>query len=205
MKLIDQHFEVINSPSYSEALSVITDAASTCYKSRPKNKERFVSGLIKSGHTSTIEHMSLTFRLVTDRAVTHELVRHRIASYSQESQRYCAYRDDVTFIIPHWVDLKRAEGFRWSYAMQEAEFSYKKLLSLGVRPEDARAVLPNSCATEIVCTFNFRSLINFFVLRTARAAHPDIRRFARELLTWCQDKYPAFFGHIDPRKGDKGH
>lgn len=192
MELIEQYWTPVNPPSYANMLCTVTMAASTCYQSNPSNKEKFVQRLIKAGHTSTIEHMQLTFRIVTDRAVSHELVRHRIASYSQESQRYCAYRKDVTFVIPHWVQRDPVVG-EWVNQMAAAEKAYKKLLKKGVRPEDARSVLPNSTATTIVATFNIRSLHNFFNLRTSKKAHPDIRRLAKDMLKWCRATYPAFF------------
>ena len=205
MKLIDQDWSLIAGPDYKVALDTISRAASTCYKSHPKDNEKFVRSLIKSGHTSTMEHVSFTFSIVTDRAVTHELVRHRIASYSQESQRYCSYKADVEFVKPHWYNEGEPNSIVWEGAMQCAEDYYHELLDQGVKAQDARTVLPNSCATEIVCTFNVRSLFNLFVLRTALAAHPDIRRLTRDMLEDMQEAYPAFFAHIDPTQGDKGH
>lgn len=201
MLLINQRWEPVNAPSYEDVLDVVSLAASTCYKGHKKtksSKEAFVRRLIKAGHTSTIEHVSLTFQLTTDRAVSHELVRHRIASYSQESQRYCAYHDEIAVIKPHWydaldVDYRMKE--EWYLAMKAAEGRYHHLLEMGMRPEDARGVLPNATATTIVCTFNFRSLLNFFNLRTAKGAHPDIRRFANDLYRYCEERYPAFFDH----------
>lgn len=206
MKLIDQSWSLIAGPDYRAALGTIARAASTCYKSHPKDPERFIRSLIKSGHTSTMEHVSFTFKIITDRAVSHELVRHRIASYSQESQRYCAYKEDVHFIKPHWYDVANPEmQKKYELSLEIAEEMYKSFLEAGFKPQDARGVLPNATATEIVATFNIRSLLNLFVLRTAMAAHPDIRRLTRDMLDTMQSRYPAFFGHIDPKNGDKGH
>lgn len=206
MKLIDQSWSLIAGPDYWDALDIISGAASTCYKSNIKSRSRFIRSLIKSGHTSTMEHVSFTFRIITDRAVTHELVRHRIASYSQESQRYCAYKKDVEFIKPHWyADGNSDNEITWREAMVMAEKHYQFLLSNGMKAQDARGVLPNATATEIVATFNIRSLHNFLYLRTANAAHPDIRRLAKSILETFKRDYPAFFEHIDPSKGDKGH
>jgi len=194
MHLIDQKWTVISAPTYKKALRTVAIAASTCYQSSPIDREAFVRRLIKSGHTSTIEHVSITFKLTTDRAVSHELVRHRIASYSQESQRYCAYKDEINIIKPHWYDdADYNMKSEWYFSIYSSEARYQRLLAMGMRPEDARGVLPNATATTIVCTFNFRSLLNFFNLRTSKGAHPDIRKFAKELHEYCKDTYPAFF------------
>jgi thymidylate synthase (FAD) len=112
----------------------------------------------------------------------------------------------VEFIKPHWFDSasRRIQG-EYKIALALAEESYHELLNEGLKPQDARGVLPNATATEIVATFNIRSLLNLFILRTAMAAHPDIRRLTRDILNTLKGDYPAFFGHIDPSKGDKGH
>jgi thymidylate synthase (FAD) len=197
MKIVEQSFELLTAPSYQSILKTVTTAASTCYHSHPKDMERFVATLIKSGHTSTVEHVSFTFKIVTDRAVSHELVRHRIASYSQESQRYCAYKEDVSFVRPHWVEDGQKGNLTWLSAIIGAEKAYKSMLDLGIKPEDARGILPNATATTIVVTMNIRSLLNFFTLRTAKGAHPDMRRLAKAMLKEMKERYPAFFEHLE--------
>ena len=134
--------------------------------------------ILKRGHESVLEHASATARFICDRGVTHEIVRHRIASYSQESTRYCDYEGGhVAFVIPPWVDVEPGEcdfseirdiaGMEWFNHMLDAEQAYKTLREGGWRPEQARSVLPNSLKTEIVMTANLREWRHFFKLRTA--------------------------------------
>ena len=165
--------------SYTEdALTLIEEAGRTCYKSEQQgDPEAFVQMLIKRGHESVLEHASVTVRIVCDRGVSHELVRHRIASYSQESTRYCNYaKKGVEFIKP---TFKSAEAeIAWHEAMEKAELLYVILLDLGEPPQIARSVLPNSLKTEIVVTMNIREWRHFLKLRTASAAHPQMREIA---------------------------
>ena len=178
-------------------------AARNCYKSEDKitegSAEKLLRGCIKRGHESVIEHASVTFRMICDRGVTHELVRHRMASYSQESTRYVNYKNgDMQFIYPYWIDKVRddrsihnmTEEERkywdlWSMlnaAAFEAEENYKRMIELGAKPQEARAVLPNMIKTDIVVTMNMREVRHFIKLRASAAAHPDIRILAKELL-----------------------
>lgn len=204
------------------ALQVIEAAGRTCYKSEEKigedTAEKFVQMILKRGHESALEHASATVRFICDRGVSHEIVRHRIASFSQESTRYCDYEGGhVAFVIPPWcesllpgishictddaaldtmLDLDDPTTF-WLLAMQQAETSYKRLRSLGWRPEQARSVLPNSLKTEIVMTANFREWRHFFKLRTAPAAHPQMREVATPLLRGMQARVPVVFDDIE--------
>lgn len=180
-------------------------AARNCYKSEDKiaagSAERLIYGCIKRGHESVIEHASVTFRMICDRGVTHELVRHRMASYSQESTRYVNYdKREIEFIYPFWYDKVPSEEIDfneltdeqskyrcmwWSMcaAADEAEENYHCMLSAGATPQEARAVLPNMIKTDIVVTMNMREIRHFIKLRASRAAHPDIRILAKELLS----------------------
>jgi thymidylate synthase (FAD) len=182
------------------ALELIEEAGRTCYKSEDKiTKESapiFAAAILKRQHDSVIEHASATVRFVCDRGVSHEIVRHRLASYSQESTRYCDYRGEVAFVIPPWC--KEGEyGFKaWSEAMEAAEAYYKYLRSFGWKPEQARAVLPNSLKTEVVMTANLREWRHFFRLRTALAAHPQMREVAVPLLLEMQHRIPVVFDDI---------
>lgn len=191
MKIIDQYVQLEEKINRKEILKKIEMAGRTCYKSenlaKENSSERFIRNIIKSGHESVIEHANITVRIITNRGVTHELVRHRIASYSQESTRYCNYcnekfGNELTFIKPifdskHNVNEK--EYMRdWKYCMQRIENMYLDMIADGVIPEYARDILPNSLKTEIVCTMNLRNWRNFLKLRMAQNAHPQIRDIA---------------------------
>jgi len=155
-------------------LELIERAGRTCYQSEPRgDPEAFVRMLIRRGHESVLEHAAATFRIICDRGVSHELVRHRIASYSQESTRYCSYGDEITVIRPQGID-----GVEWLEAMYACEQAYLSMLRRGVSAQVARSVLPNSLKTEVVMTANFREWRHFLKLRTAPAAHPDMRLVA---------------------------
>jgi len=182
------------------ALDVIERAGRTCYQSESQGEpEKFVNMVMDRGHLSVIEHASMSYRIVCDRGVTHELVRHRLFSYSQESTRYCRYDDQVTFIIPPWVRIDEGDypteeqllsfiqslkptDLRWFDAVALAERSYSWLLTNGWSPQQARSVLPNSLKTEIVVTGNFREWQHFFKLRTAETAHPQMREVVSMIL-----------------------
>jgi len=189
MKLIGQSFEILKFDYEPEKL--IELAGRTCYKSEDKitkdSANRFVRGLIKSGHHSVIEHANATVRFITNRGVTHELVRHRLASYSQESTRYCNYGgQEMEFIKPVWYDgstQKQQDYFVASCI--DAEIAYNRLLKYGWKPEQAREVLPNALKTEIVVTANFREWWHIFKLRCSKAAHPQIRA----LMIACRDEF----------------
>lgn len=190
------------------ALQLIEAAGRTCYKSEDKICEasapKFVAMILKRDHESVLEHASATVRFICDRGVSHEIVRHRIASFSQESTRYCDYEGGhVCFVIPPWVDVEPGEyefneirdilGTRWFNAMLDAEDAYRELREAGWRPEQARSVLPNSLKTEIVMTANFREWRHFFKLRTAPAAHPQMREVAVPLLEEFRRRVPGVF------------
>lgn len=216
MLVIDQSFEIVRCPSYWECMTLIEDAGRTCYKSKPGQYTAgpFVERMVKSGHHSVIEHANATVRIITNRGVTHELVRHRLASYSQESTRYCNYGSDhVTFIRPHkcaesvlgtWDPMDNlwnqneyeTPELIWLVAMHRAEKYYKSLLGAGWKPEDARGVLPNDLKTEIVVTANMREWRHIFKLRGSKAAHPQIRELALEMLEAFWIIWPELFRDI---------
>jgi len=197
-------------------LGIIEEAGRTCYKSEDKitheSARPFAEMILKRGHESVIEHATATVKFICDRGVTHEIVRHRIASYSQESTRYCDYNNgDVAFIIPAWCSnldegkyVNEPECFpdkdvaenTWLSAMFDAESRYKTLRELGWKPEQARSVLPNSLKTEIVMSANLREWRHFFKLRTSNAAHPQMREVARPLLEEFKRKIPVIFNDI---------
>ena len=191
MKEIRPSFEIMDDIDGAKILQKLERCGRVCYKSEDKitegSAEKFIGMILKSGHESVLEHEKLTVKFVCDRGVTHEIVRHRIASYSQESTRYCNYSKDkfgneLTFIRPcFWADDSE-EYAVWKQAMEEIEKTYVKLISLGAKPEEARSILPNSLKTEIVCTMNLREWRHFFRLRTAERAHPQIREISVALL-----------------------
>lgn len=209
MTIIDPSFTWLgNAPDGDQMLANIAAAGRVCYQSESKSDDAaFVRKRIGQGHESILEHEKISVRIICDRGVSHELVRHRIASYSQESTRYCNYSkgkfgSELTFIRPYWDDRSiRAEMIRlracWQEACLNAEWSYKKMIDMGCTPEAARAVLPNCLKTEIVMTANLREWRHFFKLRCAPAAHPDMRIVANMLLTAFKDVVPVVFDDIE--------
>ena len=197
----------------SEILMSIELAGRVCYKSEEfissDSSEKFIKKIIKSGHESVLEHEKITARVVCDRGVTHEIVRHRIASYSQESTRYCNYGGGVTFIIPPWVeDVEPGEYENhyfstpdeatndWLCCLWNCEKIYKDLILADWSPQKARTVLPNSLKTEIVMTMNLREWRHFFKLRTASAAHPQMQEIAKPMLFELKKALPIIFKDI---------
>lgn len=178
--------------------------ARVCYKSEEslsdQGSERFIRSKIKLGHESIIEHEKITVMFVIDRGVSHELVRHRIAAYSQESTRYCNYAnqrfgEEITVIEPYFY-LGSDNYQRWQEACSHAEQAYLELLAAGSSPQEARSILPNSLKTEIVVTFNMREWRHFFALRCDKAAHPQMRQVAIPLLLLFRDRLPGLFDDI---------
>lgn len=194
-----------------DMLKAIERIGRTCYKSEDKitydSYKTFVKNLIKRGHLSVIEHCSVTADIICDRGVTHEIVRHRIGSYSQESTRYCNYSADkygneITVIDPgtafEWGDTPAATAKRheWTAACRVAEVQYLQMLENGASPQEARSVLPNSLKTEIWVTYNLREWRHFFQLRCAPAAHPQMQEVARMLLAEMAAYVPIIFDDI---------
>lgn len=167
-----------------------------------ESARKFVGRILDYGHESVIEHANATIKFVTDRGVTHELVRHRLASYSQESTRYCNYGKDkhgneITVIEPLFPDTPQGKAQRvcWRRAVQSAENEYMAMLAAGASPQIARSVLPNSLKTEIVTTFNFREWRHFLRLRMGKRAHPQIRQIAYMAWLLLMDVAPSIFNH----------
>ena len=202
MKIIKASFEILTATPNLE--QVIELAGRTCYKSEDKicegSADAFVSKIRSINHESVLEHGAITVRFVVDRGVSHELVRHRIASFSQESTRYCNYAKDkfgeeITVVDAH-PHIEGASYRTWEEACKDAERSYFALLEEGVRPQLARDVLPNSLKTEIVMTTNPREWRHVFKLRCAEAAHPQMR----EVMIPCRNEFaarwPALFADL---------
>ena len=206
MKIITPKVELLNAPSYSSLLALVEQAGRTCYKSEDKiregSAEKFVAGIIKRGHEAVLEHGSLSVRFICDRGVSHEIVRHRLAAYCQESTRYCNYSGDqfngeITVIAPYFFDRNSKCYEHWVKACQEAEDAYFALLNEGCTPQEARSVLPNSLKTEVVMTADLREWRHFCRLRATTAAHPQMREVASDLLRQFKSAYPVFFEDIE--------
>lgn len=205
MKIIKPSARIVSSVDGDEILKRIEEYGRVCYKSEDRITEdsakRFVENLIKRGHESVLEHISVTVKFVCDRGVSHEIVRHRLASYSQESTRYCNYSKDdfgseITVIEPCFL-VPGTEGYKlWEGACLVAEQMYFKMLDWGCTPEEARAVLPNSLKTELVMTANLREWRHFFKLRASKAAHPQMRELTVPLLGEFKEKIPVVFDDI---------
>lgn len=202
MKVIEPKFEIVDDLNGVDLLKRIEAAGRTCYKSEAKithdSAINFVKRIIKSGHQSVIEHEKISVRITCDRGVTHEIVRHRLASYSQESTRYCNYGNsgELTFIKPCFWKEDSKEYKLWESAMQSAEKTYLELIKMGAKPQEARDVLPNSLKTEIVVTMNLREWRHFFKMRTDTAAHPQMREIAIPLLLEFREIIPVVFDDI---------
>lgn len=206
MKIIEPSFEFIGEIHPTDILKNIEICGRVCYKSEskisPDSASQFISSIIKSGHESVIEHEKITVRIICDRGVTHEIVRHRIASYSQESTRYCNYShekfgNELTFIKPCFWEESSLEYMIWKKQMQSCEDNYIALINAGAKPEQARSILPNSLKTEIVVTMNLREWRHFFKLRTSNRAHPQMREISIPLLNEFKRILPVIFEDIN--------
>jgi len=200
MKIVEQSWEWVQKPALP--LQIIELAGRTCYKSESMitedSSKKFVKMILKRGHESVIEHISASVRFITDRGVTHEMVRHRLCAFSQESTRYVNYKsDDIQFIKPVWYDNSTvAEQSVWDNSCKTSEADYKLLSKLGWTPEKARSVLNNSLKTEIVVTCNVREWRHIFKLRTGKAAHPQMRRLMMPCLDGFKQEIPIVFDSI---------
>jgi len=200
MRIVEQSHEIMECSD--DALQLIERAGRTCYKSEDKitddSAERFVKMLIDRGHHAMLEFGWIVVKFITNRGVTHELVRHRPASYAQESTRYVNYGgDDIQFIKPVWYEgTSPMAKYLWRRSMNSAETAYKALLGAGWRPEQAREVLPNSLKTEIVAMGNTREWRHIFSLRCSNAAHPQMRALMRPLLAEVRSRIPVLFDDV---------
>lgn len=203
MKVRNQYFEILDRLNGKEILKKIEKCGRVCYKSENKigdgTAEKFVGNIIKRGHESVLEHVTFSVRFVTDRAVTHELVRHRLASFSQESQRYVDYDGDMEFI--RQVDMNFVSEAAWQDCMEVSEVAYKALRkNVKLSPQLARSVLPNSTKTEIIVTANLREWRHILKLRTSKAAHPQMRALMIPLLNNLKKLIPVVFDDIEVEK-----
>jgi thymidylate synthase (FAD) len=217
MRVIKPSIKVEN--TNLEILQHIERAGRTCYKSEEQitanSAVKFIKKIIERGHESVLEHVSISVRVICDRGVSHEIVRHRIASYSQESTRYCNYAgQEMEFIQPCWfegdyvgysdIQLKnmlynrpkedpKDDEYFWLSHMHDSERHYEYLIISGWSPQQARSVLPNSLKTEIVMTMNIREWRHFFKLRCSKAAHPQMQEVANMIKADMQAMVPVIF------------
>lgn len=205
MKIINPSIKLEDKIDGQEIIKKIERIGRVCYKSEgninQESAEKFVSNILNRNHESVIEHVSVSVRIICDRGVTHEIVRHRIASYSQESTRYCNYTQDkfgseLTFIKPCFFE-EGSDGYEiWKSSMQNIENEYMKLMEIGAKPQEARSILPNSIKTELVMTMNLREWRHFFLLRCDKAAHPQMREVAIMILNVFKKEIPLLFDNI---------
>ncbi len=204
MYIVEPNFEIEDIDG-EELIKNIERYGRTCYRSEDRitsdSARVFIAMIIRNGHESVLEHEKISVRFICDRGVSHELVRHRIASYSQESTRYCNYAKDkfgnsLTFIKPFFWNEDSQKYEIWKETMQIIEENYMKLISLGTEPQQARSLLPNCLKTEIVVTMNLREWRHFFRLRTSTKAHPQMREIACPLLSIFKEKIPVVFEDI---------
>ncbi len=199
MILIEQSWVFEQHPVFP--LEILERIGRTCYHSEDKIQTgsaiKFSKMLLSKGHESVIEHVSASVRFITNRGVTHELVRHRLCSFSQESTRYVDFSKEIEIIKPvWWEEADDGQKVLFEYAMRESESSYRGLRAMGWRPEQAREVLPNALKTEIVVTANLREWRHIFRLRTAPAAHPQMRSLMVSCLAGFQETIPILFDEL---------
>ena len=205
MKIINADVEFITPIDGAAILKRLEQCGRVCYKSEAKitdtSAPAFVSNIIKRGHEAVLEHCSFTVKFICDRGVSHEIVRHRMASYCQESTRYCNYSkegfgSEITVIKPCFL-YPHTDGFNlWEEGCLFAEQTYFNLLECGCSPQEARSVLPNSLKTEVVMTANIREWRHFLKLRCSPAAHPQMREVALILLDKVHSLIPVCFDDI---------
>ena len=206
MRIIAPSTEILTPLDGDAILKHIELCGRVCYKSEnritPESAENFVRGIIALKHEAVLEHYSFSVRFIVDRGVSHEIVRHRLASYCQESTRYCNYSGDrfgneITVIKPYFL-TEGTNGYKkWAEACETAEREYFTLLDWGCTPQEARAVLPNSLKTELIMTTNLREWRHFFKLRTSPAAHPQMYEVTIPLLKEVQEKIPVVFEDLE--------
>jgi thymidylate synthase (FAD) len=226
MKIMKPSYEILTEIDGIKMLQHIEKIGRVCYKSEDKitddgeSAKAFVKMLINRGHEAMIEYSMISVKFTVDRGVSHELVRHRIASFAQESTRYCNYSNDkfgseISVIVPSWFEyvpsyyeellqhkVKDVSVFKnteleWLQQMGSAEASYLRLLDMGWSAQEARSVLPNSLKTDIAITMDFRNWRNFFRLRTPMSVHPQMREVTIPLLGDFKSRIPVVFDDIE--------
>jgi thymidylate synthase (FAD) len=204
LRIIKPSFEILTNVDTDKVLRDLSEAGRTCYKSStPPTKESnilFVKNIIKRGHESVLEHFSISVRVICDRGVSHEIVRHRLFSFSQESQRYVNYKGEgIEVISPCFWKIDSEEYKIWETACKSAENSYMRLISRKVAPEQARTILPNSTKMELVMTANLREWRHFFKVRAEGITgkpHPQMLELSLPMLEKFKELLPPVFEDI---------
>ena len=211
MKIIKPYTEILTSLDGEIILKTIENVARTCYKSEnmitDDSAKKMVEMLISRGHEAMIEFFDITVKFVCDRGISHEIVRHRIASYAQESTRYCNYSKDkfenqITYIQPNFwngcpeSDIDCEKHAILEQVLVDCENAYNKLIDLGATPQEARYILPNGLKTEINVKMNLREWRHFFKLRCSKAAHPQMKELTIPLLEELKELLPIIFDDI---------
>lgn len=208
MKVVDANYEIFSFLDGDQILKFLEMCARTCYQSEDFTKEgsaeRIVRRLIASGHEAMLEHYSFTVKFTVDRGISHEIVRHRVASFAQESTRYCNYSNgkfgnEITVIKPKFFDEGSEQYKLWEHSCKVSEDIYTDLLASGAKPEEARGVLPTSLKTTLIMTANLREWRHFFKLRAegcTGAPHPQMLEVAEPLLEDVKKVIPVVFDDI---------
>ena len=196
MKIIEPSVELIDDIDGAQILRKLELCGKVSRQSKLGDAENFVRSIIKRGHESVLEHVSLTFHIICDRAIMAELTRHRHASFTVESTRYVNYKNGLTVIGD--PKLNKKQRYRWELGATSAVVAYQDLIELGCTPEQARAVLPLCLATELYMTANLRELRHILKLRTDKAAHPQMRLVAGQILDILREKLPVIVEDINP-------
>lgn len=195
----------IEKQDWEDMLRRIERKGRVCYKSEERimndSADKFVKSLIHWGHMSVLEHVSVSVKFIVDRGVSHELVRHRIGAYSQESTRYCNYSqgkfgNEITVIEPFYFTEDNNKWTAWKLSCEYAERAYHELLEMGSSPQESRSVLPNSLKTELWVTYDLREWRHFFDQRADKAAHPQMRQVVIPLLLTFKQLMPVVFDGI---------
>lgn len=207
MRIVKPSFEIMDmTGGFPEFLMQLIEASGrVCYKSEDQitadSNQKFIKGILSRGHEAVIEHGVVTCSIICDRGVTHEIVRHRLASYCQESTRYCNYSkgkhdNQITVIEPCYLEEGTSQYEIWRTGCEYCERAYMNMIKMGCSPQEARAVLPNSLKTEIVVTMNIREWRHFFKLRCSPAAHPQMQEVAKLGLKLMYESLPILFEDI---------
>jgi thymidylate synthase (FAD) len=210
MKIIEPSFELsmpfrshMNVSDGIRMLQFIEAQARISHRSEEAQTEdswkRFIPAVVmQHGDWSVTEHVSLTATICTDRGITHELVRHRLGAYTQESTRFVRYGDGLEFIYPSGIP----EGCfaNWDIQMMNAEKTYHDLIGRNWKPQDARSVLPNALASTIAVTYNLRNWRHFFLMRTSKETHPDFKRITIPMLAEFKKIIPLLYDDIEPNQ-----
>lgn len=210
MKIIKASVEPVSMPVPYTMYQILEGAGRTCYQSEQVEGDTpaaFLGRVIRRGHEAVLEHATISLKFICDRGVSHELVRHRLASYCQESTRYCNYMgnrfgSEITVIEPCFWEPESYAYTMWKRACEEAEGAYMGLVNNGASAQEARSVLPNSLKTSVVVTMNIREWRHFFLLRyfgTTGSPHPQMVEVSSQAWELLSGYYPVLFEDLQEK------